>query len=1132
MASPVLAAAANVSGARVSSWASPAINPTDDEVLLLAIVGIANTDRTITTPSGWAKREEAVELNRYDHRLVYYERAVGAASGPYSDVFAADGICYWGIHQLAFKATGAQPDNQGSAHAWYANSSSTSRPLTANLDMAPTVGNVLIASLASDAWGPPYSVAEEDKHPVWPDGWISLPSTGAINGFGRVNSAYKVSDGTETGITAHYYSDHIAEQLLIVAEYAIESDPAPPPPPPPADATGWDVYAPGDPNGDIQVTLENAYARAWRDELNGAGKGGFTINRYADEVPYLLEGSIVKIRIPELGEDYVFGFELQDVDATLAAAAEKGSEELVFSGPGVFAYLDRAEMLNRAFTTGVDTSDTWTKEWQTGAVKNPVGAAFDAADPDYVWILGRTSRKIYKLRQSDRKVVSVSPALFSAAAGGLTLDPSDATIFWVLEAPWRSGSSANTKIHKVRRSDYAILDTHNLGSAIKHSDIQAGGTHLWLSRYDGTTLIYKRSKATGAVVDSYTIAFNGTNQTQATGISINGTALAYWFAGKKRALLATEAAPTTITGKIKTTGISSFGGEWTTEGGDDYFYMVSESVDQTWKYRLTTSTPTDPIDDVWRLDEGTAIAIAKRIIDEAQAPARPQQPIPDVTLDFTATTDSDGNPAEAIDGVLEFTANVGDKVGATILRLTPYGPVFRMSPDLVLSAYNSFGVDRSSATFAAGKVRLEKGVSIASDIQRKGRTKHLDTYMLAKGEGSVYAEAELVDQAYAREGFVSTSLTDSDALEGTAAAELDNERVLSESVALGVRWGDDELAGKYLPYVHYQPGDVARVHTGTTPRDFNEQDFEVYALQVDEGPADDWSATVELKSGFERKGMPGGGGGSGGASGGGTGTASSTQGGSTITVIDSSSGDVARGATIESDDFGVFQPRAGVIGIVVKRSEAGGLDEVQEDGATVVANPSAINVGHGLVATDEGDGVAGIAVDASELGIADTLHTDTAVSGAHEIDLADGTVHDLTLTGAATLSLAGGLTAPLVSQVTLYITPVGNTVIWPTIDWEGGEEPDLSGALVVVVLTSFDGWTTTRGFHHPQYLTRAEGDAAYAALIHSHGGGGGGGGGGEILISDTPSTPLVFADLIQNEAQNDLVYADPQGVSP
>ena len=31
---------------------------------------------------------------------------------------------------------------------------------------------------------------------------------------------------------------------------------------------------------------------------------------------------------------------------------------------------------------------------------------------------------------------------------------------------------------------------------------------------------------------------------------------------------------------------------------------------------------------------------------------------------------------------------------------------------------------------------------------------------------------------------------------------------------------------------------------------------------------------------------------------------------------------------------------------------------------------------------------------------------------------------------------------------------------------------------------------------------------------------------GEILITDTPSTPLVFADLLQNEAQDDLVYAN------
>ena len=69
----------------------------------------------------------------------------------------------------------------------------------------------------------------------------------------------------------------------------------------------------------------------------------------------------------------------------------------------------------------------------------------------------------------------------------------------------------------------------------------------------------------------------------------------------------------------------------------------------------------------------------------------------------------------------------------------------------------------------------------------------------------------------------------------------------------------------------------------------------------------------------------------------------------------------------------------------------------------------------------------------------------------------------------------------------------------------------------------------TSGDDHTQYVLEASTD--YVDLtdggvtsLHSHTGGGGI---GEILISDTPSTPLIFADLIQNEAQDDLVYADP-----
>ena len=47
--------------------------------------------------------------------------------------------------------------------------------------------------------------------------------------------------------------------------------------------------------------------------------------------------------------------------------------------------------------------------------------------------------------------------------------------------------------------------------------------------------------------------------------------------------------------------------------------------------------------------------------------------------------------------------------------------------------------------------------------------------------------------------------------------------------------------------------------------------------------------------------------------------------------------------------------------------------------------------------------------------------------------------------------------------------------------------------------------------------TYLRGDRSWAAVAAS---------GGELLISDSPSTPLVFDDLIQNEDQDDLVYAD------
>jgi hypothetical protein len=119
----------------------------------------------------------------------------------------------------------------------------------------------------------------------------------------------------------------------------------------------------------------------------------------------------------------------------------------------------------------------------------------------------------------------------------------------------------------------------------------------------------------------------------------------------------------------------------------------------------------------------------------------------------------------------------------------------------------------------------------------------------------------------------------------------------------------------------------------------------------------------------------------------------------------------------------------------------------------------------------------------------------------------------------------------------------GNLVYQQFTNWQhaanGGE-----GRIAVLTVNPFTGWVTmetynpaTPGFettwdaefqlfqftgtaahsHNDLYYTEAEVDALVAGVEA---------GGGEILISDTPSTPLVFADLLQNEAQDDLVYSD------
>lgn len=183
-----------------------------------------------------------------------------------------------------------------------------------------------------------------------------------------------------------------------------------------------------------------------------------------------------------------------------------------------------------------------------------------------------------------------------------------------------------------------------------------------------------------------------------------------------------------------------------------------------------------------------------------------------------------------------------------------------------------------------------------------------------------------------------------------------------------------------------------------------------------------------------------------------------------------------------------------------------------------------------------------------------------ADAGATEtLNLGAGNVHDVTLTEDCTLTFAGA-TNGVACSFTLVLRQDGTggwTTTWPgSVVWAGGAAPTLDEtASTVAVLTFFtlDGGTVWYGFPSgggggggtPATTVESETtfgiaaavgtDTEYARQDHTHGTPANPVTGaavstlgfiGPILVSDTPSTPLVFADLIQNEAQDDLVYAD------
>ena len=250
---------------------------------------------------------------------------------------------------------------------------------------------------------------------------------------------------------------------------------------------------------------------------------------------------------------------------------------------------DWYDMRTRVRVTGTFTAlqDAWQQTWVTNIVPAPTGLWYKGDDPGVVRVLSGTTKKVYAIFRSDRTIATVTGAIAGTYyPAGLSGDPSDGSIYWVLDAPWRVSSGVASRILKVRFSDNVIVGTFTLNS--NHwSDLKVDGSNIWLANLT-TGLFHTRSKVDGSAVATYGPNYTGAvtaTRTDPSGIAIDGTTGYLFFAGIAQMYVVDLGAPTVVIKTISTAGTGMIGGEVDTTTHTSMF-ACSDNTGQTWEYAL------------------------------------------------------------------------------------------------------------------------------------------------------------------------------------------------------------------------------------------------------------------------------------------------------------------------------------------------------------------------------------------------------------------------------------------------------------------------------------------------------------------------------------------------------------------
>lgn len=236
-------------------------------------------------------------------------------------------------------------------------------------------------------------------------------------------------------------------------------------------------------------------------------------------------------------------------------------------------------------------------------------------------------------------------------------------------------------------------------------------------------------------------------------------------------------------------------------------------------------------------------AILRELVDEQLA--KSPSPLTHLTVDFTATIDSQG-------ANWDDSATMGLSAGASLLdvwkQLVSLGLESRVTHTLRLQAFKELGVHRDG-TSGAEPVVLRQGRHFTIDPELVGRGGGEKSRVLVIGEGG--ATFEVVDPAIEaeprigrRETALSFGSADPTTMQRAGSTLLEALQLESAALKLPVAHGLDE--GDYEPFLDYNVGDWVLIDI---PGALELVPHRIVGMQIDQGDTPfDWSVTLDLNS--------------------------------------------------------------------------------------------------------------------------------------------------------------------------------------------------------------------------------------------------------------------------------------------